>query len=80
MLQILLFIIGLSMGLLVGLIMKNKISALTGDMIVGVLGSYVGGMIFGTFSMSRSAPMGSFFAAVAGAVVFVAIVEAMKKI
>ncbi len=80
MLQILLLIIGLSVGLLAALIIKNKGSALTGDMIVGVLGSYVGGMAFGTFTISQSAPMGAFFAAAAGAIVFVAVVEAMKKL
>ncbi len=79
MLQILLFIIGLSAGSLVALIMKRKGSSLIGDMIVGVLGSYVGGMIFGTLTFSQSAPMGSFFAAAAGALVFVAVTEAMKK-
>ncbi len=80
MLQILLLVIGLSVGLLVALIMKNKSSAITGDMIVGVLGAYVGGMIFGTLNISHSLPMGSFFAAAAGALVFVAVTEAMKKI
>jgi uncharacterized membrane protein YeaQ/YmgE (transglycosylase-associated protein family) len=80
MLQIFFFIIGLSVGLLAALIMKNKRSALIGDMIVGVLGSYVGGMIFGAINISRSAQMGSFFAASAGALVFVAVVEGIKKI
>ena len=77
--QILFFIIGLSVGLLVGLIAKTKRSALAGDMIVGVLGSYVGGTTFGTLNISQSAPLGSFLAAVAGALIFVAVVEAMKK-
>jgi uncharacterized membrane protein YeaQ/YmgE (transglycosylase-associated protein family) len=78
--QIWFFIIGLSAGLMVGLIMKRKRSALTGDMIVGVLGAYIGGMIYGTLTLFQSAPLGSFMAAAAGALVFVAVVEAMKKI
>ena len=78
--QILFFVIGLGAGLLAGLIMKTKRSALAGDMIVGVLGSYVGGMIFSTLDIPRSAPMGPFLASVAGALVFVAVAETMKKI
>ncbi len=78
--QILFFVVGLSVGLLGGLIMKNKGSDLVGNLIVGVLGSYVGWMLFGTLTISLSAPMGSFFAAVAGALVFVAVVEAVKKV
>jgi uncharacterized membrane protein YeaQ/YmgE (transglycosylase-associated protein family) len=78
--QIWLFIIGLIAGLLLGLIVKTKRSALAGDMIVGVLGSYIGGMIFGTLNPSQSTQPGAFLAAVVGALVFVAVVETMKKI
>ncbi len=79
MLQILLLIIGLSVGLLAGLIRKGNKSAVVGDMIVGVLGSFVGGTIFGTFSVSQSFPAGSFMAAVAAALIFVAVAETAKK-
>jgi uncharacterized membrane protein YeaQ/YmgE (transglycosylase-associated protein family) len=78
--QIWFLIIGLTAGLLAGLIMKGNRSSLVGDMIVGVVGSYIGGMIFGTLSIYHDAPSGSFVAAIAGALVFVAVSEAMKKI
>jgi uncharacterized membrane protein YeaQ/YmgE (transglycosylase-associated protein family) len=60
--------------------MKGNRSSLAGNMIVGVIGSYIGGMIFGTFTLSGDVPSGSFVAAAAGALVFIAVAEAMKKI
>ena len=79
MFQVWLFIVGLGVGLMVGLIRKGNTSAVVGDMIVGVLGSFVGGMIFGTLSLSQNFPPGAFIAAVTAALVFVAVAEATKN-
>jgi uncharacterized membrane protein YeaQ/YmgE (transglycosylase-associated protein family) len=77
--QIWFLIIGLIAGLLTGLLMKGNRSALAGNMIVGVLGAFIGGMIFGALSVSPGM-LGSYIAAAVGAVVFLAVVEVMKKI
>ena len=79
MFQIWLFIVGLSVGLLAGLIQKGNTSAVVGDMIVGVLGSFIGGMIFGTLSLSQNFQAGSFIAAVVAALIFVAVAEVTKN-
>jgi uncharacterized membrane protein YeaQ/YmgE (transglycosylase-associated protein family) len=73
-------IIGMIAGILTGLIMKARVSGVVGDMVVGVLGAYIGGMLFGTISLSPDRLPGSFIAAAAGAVVLLAVVEVMKKL
>lgn len=79
MLQIWLFFVGLGVGLLAGLIRKGNTSAVVGDMVVGALGSFVGGMIFGTLSLAQDFPSGSFIAAVAAALIFVTVAETTKN-
>ncbi len=73
-------IIGMVAGLLAGLIMKGRGSDLFGFVVVAVLGSLMGGALFGAIRQSPQPRLGANIAAFSGAVIIMALSQIMKKL
>jgi len=63
-------LIGLVAGWLAGLMTKGKDFGLVNDLIVGVVGSFLGGALFWLIGLTATGLIGSLIMATAGAVVF----------
>jgi uncharacterized membrane protein YeaQ/YmgE (transglycosylase-associated protein family) len=63
-------LIGLVAGYLAGQIVKGRSFGVAGDLVVGVAGAFVGGLLFRVLGLSASNAIGSLITATAGAVVF----------
>ena len=72
-------IIGLLAGWLAGKIMKGRGFGMIGNLIVGVVGSYMGGFLFRMAGLSAHGLIGSLIAATVGAIVLVWLVGVIKK-
>lgn len=79
--SILLFlVIGLVAGWLAGLLVKGGGFGVIGDMVVGVLGALIGGLIFEKFGVSSGGgPVGSIIVATIGAVILIYVLRLVKK-
>jgi uncharacterized membrane protein YeaQ/YmgE (transglycosylase-associated protein family) len=75
-----LLIIGSVAGLLAGWYMKGRGADFVGYVVIGVTGSSVGGMLFGTLGIQQHTRLGSFMAAAVGAAVFLVLIEVAKKV
>lgn len=72
-------IIGLIAGWLAGLIMKGRGSGILVNLIVGVIGAFLGGFLFSLVGLSAHGFIGSLIMATVGAIVLLVIVAALKK-
>ncbi|MCL1933779.1 MAG: GlsB/YeaQ/YmgE family stress response membrane protein [Candidatus Azobacteroides sp.] len=72
-------IIGIVAGFLAGLIMKGRGFGVVLNLIIGVVGSVLGGWIFNLLGISATGIIGSLICAVVGAVVLLFIVSLFKK-
>ncbi len=72
-------IIGLIAGWLAGLIMKGKGAGLIMNLVVGVIGAFVGGFLFRLVGLSAHGFIGSLITATVGAVVLLFVVGLLKK-
>ena len=73
-------VIGLVAGWLAGVLVKGGGFGLIGDLIVGVIGAFLGGFLFSTFGVSLGAGLiGSLVVATVGAVVLLFIVRLIKR-
>ena len=72
-------LIGIAAGWLAGQIMKGGGFGLLGDLIVGVVGSLLGGFLFRLLGISAAGLLGSLITATVGAVVLVALLRAIKR-
>lgn len=72
-------IIGLIAGWLAGLIMKGKGAGLVMNLVVGVIGAFVGGFLFRLVGLSAHGFIGSLITATVGAVVLLFVVGLLKK-
>ncbi len=63
-------LIGLAAGWLAGRITKGKSDGLVNDLIVGVVGAFLGGVLFSLIGLSASNLIGSLITATVGAIVF----------
>ncbi|MEJ2496553.1 MAG: GlsB/YeaQ/YmgE family stress response membrane protein [Sulfurovaceae bacterium] len=70
--------IGAIAGWLAGQIMKGGGFGLLGNIIIGIVGSFVGGFLFGRFISGGL--IGTIVTATLGAVVLLAVVKILKKI
>ncbi|MEJ2498763.1 MAG: GlsB/YeaQ/YmgE family stress response membrane protein [Sulfurovaceae bacterium] len=70
--------IGAVAGWLAGQIMKGGGFGLLGNIIIGIVGSFVGGFLFGRFISGGL--IGTIVTATLGAVVLLAVVKILKKI
>lgn len=69
-----LLLVGLIAGFLADKVVKNSFGTI-GDMVVGVIGSFLGGWIFGMLNLSVGGFLGQIFAAFVGAVVLLLIIN-----
>lgn len=72
-------VVGLIAGWLAGQIMKGKGFGLWGNLIVGVIGAFVGGFLFDLLGLSFGGIVGSLIAALVGAIVLLWIIGLVKK-
>ncbi len=81
--ELLIFLlVGLVAGWLAGQIMKGKGFGLIGNLIVGVVGTFIGGWVFGALKITALAGLGIFgqiIAAVIGAIILLWIIGMVKK-
>jgi uncharacterized membrane protein YeaQ/YmgE (transglycosylase-associated protein family) len=78
--HLLLFLmIGIVAGFLAGKIMKGKGFGLLGDLIVGVIGSFIGYWIFGLLGIASGGIIGALICALVGALFLLYIVRLAKK-
>lgn len=77
---ILFLIIGLVAGWLAGRIMKGKGYSLIGDLVVGVVGSFLGGWVFGQLGISAPGILGSLITALVGALILLFLIRLVKKL
>jgi uncharacterized membrane protein YeaQ/YmgE (transglycosylase-associated protein family) len=76
---ILFLIIGLVAGWLAGQIMKGRGFGLVGNLVVGVVGAFLGGWLFSALGIYAESLIGSLVTAVVGAVVLLFLVGLIKK-
>lgn len=74
-------LIGLIAGWLAGLVMKGGGSGILGNMVVGVIGALLGGWLFSALRLPvPGGPLvGSILVAFVGAIVFIAILRAVRR-
>ena len=77
---ILFLVIGLIAGWLAGQVLKGKGFGLIGDLIVGVIGAFLGGWLFNLLDISIGGILGSLITAFVGAVVFLYLIRIIKKV
>ncbi|MBP6299319.1 MAG: GlsB/YeaQ/YmgE family stress response membrane protein [Arenimonas sp.] len=71
--------IGALAGWLAGVIMKGGGFGLIGDIVVGILGSFLGGWLLPKVGITIGGDFGGFITAVIGAVILIFIVRLIKK-
>jgi uncharacterized membrane protein YeaQ/YmgE (transglycosylase-associated protein family) len=72
-------LIGVLAGWLGGLIMRGGGFGLWGNLLVGVIGAFLGGFVFDILGISTTGMVGSLITAVAGAVLLLFLVGLVKK-
>ncbi len=72
-------IIGLVAGWLAEMIMKGRGAGLVINLVVGVIGAYLGGLLFSFLGLSLHGLIGSLISATVGAVVLLFLVGLIKK-
>jgi len=72
-------LIGLAAGWIAGQIMKTGSSGIKGDLIVGILGALLGGLLFKTLGLHSSGMIGSLITATLGAVAVLALLRYVKR-
>lgn len=78
--QLILFLlIGLAAGWLAGRIMKGKGFGLLGDLVVGVIGAFVGGWIFGLLGLAAAGLLGRLVTATVGAILLLYVIRLAKR-
>ena len=73
-------LVGLVAGWLAGKITKGSGYGVLGDIVIGVVGAFVGGFLFRLVGIAAGGTLGSLIVATIGAVVLVYIVRALKRV
>ncbi len=76
---VLFLLIGLAAGWLAGKIMKGRGFGLVGNLIVGVIGAFIGGYLFDLLDITMGGLVGELAMAVVGALVLLFIVGLVKR-
>jgi uncharacterized membrane protein YeaQ/YmgE (transglycosylase-associated protein family) len=71
--------IGILAGFVAGQIWKGSGFGLVGDLIVGVVGSFIGVWVFGLLHISSSGILGSLIAAIIGALILLYIIRLIRR-
>lgn len=72
-------IIGLIAGWLAGQVMKGGGYGIVGDMIIGVIGAFLGGWLFSLIGISAGGLIGELITAFVGAVVLIFLLRMIKR-
>jgi uncharacterized membrane protein YeaQ/YmgE (transglycosylase-associated protein family) len=72
-------LIGLAAGWLAGQITKGSSFGLVNDLIVGVIGSFLGGILFWLIGLSATGLLGSLIMATVGAVAFLYLLRVLRR-
>jgi uncharacterized membrane protein YeaQ/YmgE (transglycosylase-associated protein family) len=72
-------LIGLVAGFLAGKVMKGSGYGLIGDLVIGVVGAFLGGWIFGLLHIAAGGLLGLLITAFVGAVVLVWLLRMIKR-
>jgi len=76
---LLFLVIGIIAGYLAGKIMKGSGFGLIGDLIIGVIGSFIGVWVFGLLGIAPGGIIGLLVASVAGALLLLFVIRLVKK-
>lgn len=77
---LLFLIVGLVAGWLAGKLTKGKGFGVLGDVVIGVIGAYIGGFLFRQVGLAAGGMLGSIVVATVGAVVLVVLVRTIKAL
>lgn len=72
-------LIGLIAGWIADMLVKNSSFGLVGDLIVGVIGAFIGGFIFSLLGIDAYGLVGNIIMAVVGAVVLLLLLNAFTR-
>ena len=72
-------LIGLIAGWLAGMVMKGRGFGILGNIVVGVIGAFLGRFLINLLGFTSSGLLGALITAFIGAIVLLAIVGALKK-
>ncbi|HBS91949.1 MAG TPA: GlsB/YeaQ/YmgE family stress response membrane protein [Erysipelotrichaceae bacterium] len=72
-------IIGILAGFLAGKILRGKGYGLIGNLVIGLIGSYVGEFLFNTLNLNAIGTLGSLLMSTVGAVAFLFIMQLFKR-
>lgn len=72
-------LVGAFVGWIAGQLVKGRGFGFWVDVLVGIVGSFLGGWIFGLLGMSASSGIGRLLMDIVGAVVLLLIIKAIKK-
>jgi uncharacterized membrane protein YeaQ/YmgE (transglycosylase-associated protein family) len=72
-------VIGILAGFLAGKIMRGKGYGVLMDLLLGIVGSILGGMVFGLLGLYSSSLVGQLVVATAGAVLLIYIVRRLRS-
>lgn len=73
-------VVGLVAGFLAGQVMKGRGFGLIGNIVVGVIGAFVGSFLFGLLGISVGGLIGTLVMAFVGAVVLIYLIRVIKKL
>jgi uncharacterized membrane protein YeaQ/YmgE (transglycosylase-associated protein family) len=76
---ILYLVIGVIAGWLASNLMKGGGMGLVGDLVLGIIGSFVGGFFFWMIGFRSTGMVGNLVTATVGAVLFIAILRVVKR-
>jgi uncharacterized membrane protein YeaQ/YmgE (transglycosylase-associated protein family) len=71
--------IGAVAGWLAGVIMKGGGFGLLGDIVIGIIGAFIGGFLFSLLGISAGGLIGQIITATVGAVVLIFVLRLIKK-
>jgi len=72
-------LIGLIAGWLAGQVVRGGGYGVVGDMIVGVIGAFIGGWLFSALHIGIGGLLGEIITAFVGAVILIAILRAVRR-
>ncbi len=76
---ILFLVIGILAGFLAGKIMKGSGFGVLGDLVIGVVGAFLGGWLFSLFGISAGGLLGTLVTALIGALFLLYLIRLVKR-
>lgn len=76
---LLILLVGLVAGFLGGQIMRSESQGIVGNMIVGVIGAALGGVLFNMMGIAAAGLLGSIISATVGAVVLLGLIGLFRQ-